>query len=512
MEIESGDATLSQPERILIISHDVVGAQMAGPGIRYYHLARVLSGEFAVVLAVPNAVDPDFHNGAFHIVEYRKGDWASIAPWVEKVKTIVCPSVIAGDFPRLADSGVPLVIDGYDPLLVEWLTLTQAKAQEQQMCWSPWLGALTRQYLIGDFFICASERQRDWWIGLLEAHGRINPWTFAEDASLRRLIDVVSYGLPETPPQHTRPVVRDVWQGIAAKDRVILWGGGLWPWLDPLTAIRALAQVWEQRQDVRLIFPGTRHPNPAMANIQTHAGSARELAAQLGLLDQGVFFGDWIPYADWQNVLLESDIALTLHYDGLETRQAFRSRVLDYIWAGLPTIAARGDAISELIARHDLGITVNCEDVEDVAGAMLRLLDTPRETFAERFDHARRALTWERVVQPLRAFCRAPRRAPDKVALEGRLGAPPYVTQLMEQRSEIEQLQGETRRQQDEIGRLQNEQQRLRSEVEWLRGETRRLQDEVNRQEAMVKAYERWRVVRLLNQIRRVGERLGWLQ
>ncbi|WP_376791082.1 hypothetical protein [Thermoflexus sp.] len=38
---------------ILIISHDVVGKRMAGPGIRYFHLARVLAQEFETVLAVP---------------------------------------------------------------------------------------------------------------------------------------------------------------------------------------------------------------------------------------------------------------------------------------------------------------------------------------------------------------------------------------------------------------------------------------------------------------------------
>lgn len=48
---------LGRQEHILIISHDVVGRQMAGPGIRYFHLARVLAREFAVVLAVPEKWD-----------------------------------------------------------------------------------------------------------------------------------------------------------------------------------------------------------------------------------------------------------------------------------------------------------------------------------------------------------------------------------------------------------------------------------------------------------------------
>jgi hypothetical protein len=314
---------------------------------------------------------------------------------------------------------VPLVIDGYDPFLAEILSLKGDTDGLQ--------AALTQAYLAGDFFICASERQRDWWLGLLEATGRINRYTFGEDPSLRRLVDVVAFGLPEHPPEAPQYVMKGKWPGIDRDDKVILWGGGLWTWLDPLTAIRAVAQVWEQRKDVRLVFPGTEHPNPGLDSIPTHNEAARRLAQEMDLLDKAVFFGKWIPYEDWPNVLAESDVALTLHYDTLETRLAFRSRVLDYIWAGLPTVATRGDATSDLIASYDLGTVVDYEDVGGVATAILQLLETPQKGFAERFAGARRALTWEQVAAPLKRFCREPRHAPDKVALGKDLGNPFYL-------------------------------------------------------------------------------------
>ena len=43
------------------------------------------------------------------------------------------------------------------------------------------MNALFFQYLIGDFYICASERQRYWWLGQLEVAGRINPHTLHRD-------------------------------------------------------------------------------------------------------------------------------------------------------------------------------------------------------------------------------------------------------------------------------------------------------------------------------------------
>jgi glycosyltransferase involved in cell wall biosynthesis len=458
---------------ILIISHEVVGKQMAGPGIRYFHLARVLSQEFDVVLAIPRPTD--LVTTDFRTVEYEQGNWKSLEHLINASRVVILPSVVADDYSELIQIDVPIVIDGYDPLWAEWLWAGKSDPEKQKEHWLSWAERLTRQYLVGDFFICASERQRDWWLGLLEASGRINPWTFHQDPSLRRLIEVVPYGLTNTPPQSRRRVIRGVWQGIGEDDRIILWGGGLWPWLDPFTAIRAMGEVARYHQDAKLVFPGTRHPNPQMSDFPTHTDAARQLASQLGILNQCVFFGDWVPYEDWSGVLLESDVALTLHFDGLETRLAFRSRVLDYIWAQLPTVATRGDATSDLIAEYELGALVNCEDAHAVAEAILHLLDSPRRSFTERFERASRVLTWECAARPLIEFCHHPRRAPDKMEAGDQIGNPYYIAQLVRYRAEVE-----------------------------------RLQAEVSHWHAEVKAYERRRVVRLANKVHDIKESLRW--
>lgn len=408
---------------------------MAGPGIRYYHLARVLAREFDVTLATPN--DPSaLSSQPFSVLQYDPERMAALEKTVEQSHVVLVPAICLTKLSPLLQLSVPLVIDGYDPFLVESLSLHARKTRGLQR-------ALTQAYLAGDFFICASERQRTWWLGLLEATGRVNLYTFQEDPSLRRLVDRVPFGLPEEPPSASRRVVKGEYSGIEPDDKIILWGGGLWPWLDPLTAIRAVAKIWEQRRDIRLIFPGTEHPNPKMKGIPTHSAEARELAREEGLLDKAVLFGEWIPYEDWPSVLLESDIALTLHYDTLEARLAFRSRVLDYIWAGLPTVATRGDATSDLIADYDLGVVVDYEDADGVAEAIGCLLKFSPRTLEDRFSEARRELTWEQAAQPLIRFCRNPHRAPDKVALGDDLGNPFYVEDrkhLVEERNRWREL------------------------------------------------------------------------
>ncbi|MBN1888136.1 MAG: hypothetical protein JW850_09105 [Thermoflexales bacterium] len=406
---------MSEHSLVLVISHDVAGAQRAGPGIRYRQLARVLAQHFAVSLAVPHDLPPlptPARQGDLQVWPYTPGQWDTLAPAAEKAKVILLCGDTLGQFPALEQSGIPLVVDGYDPHPLETLEMF-AGTPEQASRHREREEILQTQCRAGDFFICASQRQRDWWLGLLEANGRVNVQTYGQDPTLRQLVDVVPFGLPGSPPRHTRQVLKGVWPGIEPGDKVVLWGGGLWQWLDPLTAIRALAQIRQRRADVKLVFPGTRHPNPGLPDMPMRQ-AAIHLAEELELVDRGVFFGDWVPYEDWPNVLLESDLGLSLHFDTLETRLAFRSRVLDYVWASLPIVATHGDATGEMVEAYGLGTVVDYSDVPGVAEAILALLDEPHGARQERFAAAQADLTWERAARPLVAFCHQPRRAADR--------------------------------------------------------------------------------------------------
>ena len=402
--------SLNGQASVLIISHDVVGPRMAGPGIRYWELTRVLAKHFPVILASPG--ETRLSTTEIQLWPYDPGRWDSLAPAVERATAVLLPGDVLAWFPMVQQAGVPLIVDGYDPHTVEMLALL-AGTPEQEQRHREQEQVLQLQCRAGDFFICASERQRDWWLGLLEAAGRINVHTYEQDPSLRRLVDIVPFGLPSSPPRHSRQVLKGLWPGVGPEDKVVLWGGGLWQWLDAFTAIRAMARVREHRADVKLLFPGTRHPNPAVMDMPAHR-HAVELASELGLLDTCVFFGDWVPYSEWANYLLESDVGISLHYDTLETHLAFRTRILDYVWAGLPMVVTRGDVTSEMISRFGVGEVVDYERADEVAAALLRLLEKPRGDFATGFVRAQAELTWEKAAAPLIEFCQCPRHASDR--------------------------------------------------------------------------------------------------
>ncbi len=415
---------LADSAEVLIISQDAVGPHMAGSGIRYWEFARQLGREFQVTLAAPAPVIEPAEG--FRLIAYDEDAPAPLRQLAQRARVVVAGGYLLRAFPFLLTLDQPLVIDAYIPYPLEVLELNSEHSLVDQITGhADALLTLNLQFMCGDMFLCASERQRDLWLGLMLAQGRINPLTYQRDRTLRGLLDVVPFGLPEHLPQLERPVLRGIHSAVGATDRIILWGGGIWQWLDPLTLIRAVAKVIEQRSDVRLFFPGTRHPNVDTVPDMEMRRAALQLSGELGLTDRYVVFGDWVPYDDRQNYLMEADLGASLHFDTVEARYSYRTRVLDYIWAALPMITSRGDVLSDLVQQHGLGKVVEPENVADVSAAILELLDVPdlRERTRSRFETLAAELTWARVTEPLLGFCREPRRSADRQMADGNIYA-----------------------------------------------------------------------------------------
>ena len=136
--------------------------------------------------------------------------------------------------PAIRTSNKIVIADIYDPFHLE--QLEQARDLEPGMRHKivrSSIDVLNEQLGRGDLFLCASAKQRDFWLGQLAGVGRINPLTYDDGERLERLVTIVPFGVGDTPPTHTRPVLKGVVPGIGADDKVILWGGGVYNWFDP---------------------------------------------------------------------------------------------------------------------------------------------------------------------------------------------------------------------------------------------------------------------------------------
>jgi glycosyltransferase involved in cell wall biosynthesis len=397
--------------RVLIISGDTINENMAGMGMRYWELAHALAAHCQVTLAIPNPTGLSSAQVQVVSFDLRSGD---LKPCVVGMDVIVLQGNILHFHPYLRELGVPLAVDLYVPNLLESLVWHD---RDDQATWQPAYEEYLRVQLellrAGDFFFCASERQRDYWLGWLHAQKRLNPHTYRQDPTFRRLIDIVPFGMPSERPVATRAVLKGVHPGIAPTDRVVLWSGGLWDWLDPLTLIRAVAQLTATHPELKLYFMGTRHPNSVVQGMSMPEQAA-DLARDLGLIDRTVFFGDWVPYNERVNYLLEADLAVVSHLGHIETHFSFRTRVLDCIWTGLPLVITEGDLMAEWVQSYHLGLTVPAADVNAMAVAIDCLLASGRQALASSFDSLRDSLAWSKVIHPLVQFCLHPAPAPDK--------------------------------------------------------------------------------------------------
>ena len=411
-----------RPSTIMILTGDQVGRKMAGPAIRSWEMARLLSREHRVLLGAKLVTDPP--PAPFEVFTSTP---EAVVELLAEADVVVVQGFGLYHHPEIAESDVKLVVDIYDPFHLEALQLRKAEP-----AWERWATAksdvevLNHQLRRGDFFLCASEKQRDFWLGQMAAVERLNPATIADD-TLRSLIDVAPFGMPSDPPVQTERAIRGGRWPITDDDLVLLWGGGIYNWFDPLSLIEAVAEIGKDDPGVKLFFLGAAHPNPDVPAMAM-ATQAHDLAERLGVKDTQVFFNtEWVAYEERQNYLLDADVGVSTHLPHIETAFSFRTRILDYIWAGLPVLATDGDSLSATIEQREIGLTVPPESVPALVAAIRKLREDAdlRSRCAERSAALAQEMTWERALAPLLDYCRRPRPAPDRHRVATAVAAPP---------------------------------------------------------------------------------------
>jgi len=391
--------------KILIISYDIIGKQMAGPGIRFYEFAKILSNFLEVTLVAPNRIDIDtegFRTGPYRVDSYR-----SLEKYTENADIILMQGHILYYFPFLKNYTGKIIIDLYNPFNLESLEMFRDSSMAERLRIDKNnLNILKTQLTIGDYFICASEKQKDYWLGMLGAMGRVNPYNYDSDNTFKKLIDIVPFGIPSSPPKHTGESIRNTIPAIKEDDKIALWGGGIWNWLDPITAIKALWEIARNRKDIKMIFIGIKHPDPKLPEMKKCI-DAIKLSKELDLFEKYVFFKEWTPYDIRQNFLLESSIGLSIHQKRVETEFSYRTRAIDYIWAKLPIITTEGDSIAKMVKEDNIGEVVRYENTHQLARVMEGTISNRSliEIYKKNLNKIVHRFDWENVTRPLVKYC-----------------------------------------------------------------------------------------------------------
>lgn len=406
--------------RVAILTGEVVGPRRAGPAIRALAMADALATEHEVTVLAAAVDGPA--PGPYALEALSDAACGHVG---RSADVLVVQGDLLDRYPVLAESAACVVADLYDPYHLEVLEQSAHLVPDRRRATvAASVAAIGSLLMRGDVFLCAGGHQHDLWVGALAAAGRVNEFTYAASPDLSGLLLDVPFGIPAAPPVAAAgPVLRGVEPGIGPDDLVLWWGGGIHPWFDPRTVVDATVRLVGEGRPVRLVLAGARHPNPDVGETPT-VRAVREHVRAIGA-EEVVTFLDWVPFVERGAYLLEADVMVSAHRDHVETRYSYRTRLLDGLWAGRPTVATAGDVLMDGIATAGAGRSVAPGDVDGFADAIIAYLDADvRARAGAAAAELGAAHRWASVLAPLVAYCEDPRRAPD-AGVDLRPPAPP---------------------------------------------------------------------------------------
>lgn len=255
----------------------------------------------------------------------------------------------------------------------------------------------------GDRYSTCSEAQRRALLGELAFAGRFEP---TSGPALACSIPAVAHEVDLKP---TGPAARG--RQVPADARIVLWTGGYNTWTDVETLFEALSMAMEADPGLWFVSTGGAidgHDDQTFRRF-------RERVDRSALRARFVFAG-WVPSREVANYYAEADVAVLIDANSVEGRLGTRTRLIEWIQAGVPIAAtplcelALGLASAGGLAPYAIG------DARALAEAIGRL-SSDRAQARRQADRAREYLRRHHdaatACAPLLAWAARPIPAPD---------------------------------------------------------------------------------------------------
>jgi hypothetical protein len=355
--------------RVLVSTDDRLGPLMAGSALRAWELASALAGAGHEVrlAAAPGSSAP--RPAQVELVDRPDLRWAEALvapPWSLRL-------------PAFAGRHL-LVVDGATPLLAELEAMPPSPAvRRRRRTAAARLPFVARR---AHAVLAAGDVQRGWWRAVLGRRG--DP----------PILDV-PFGIQDhDPPEASAEVI-----GVPPDWPVVLWWGGVWPWLDLETLLAARARLG--RMPLSIVVPTATRPGGALS--QFTANDLNRMAARYALSAPAVVpLEHWAPYDERHLTLNRTAVMAFLHHAGPEADLSFRTRAMDALWTCTPMLLSAGGEVARLAGERGWGEVVAPGDPIAVSDALARLLEPEeqeRRRGAIRAD--RESWRWSRIARPL---------------------------------------------------------------------------------------------------------------
>jgi len=370
--------------RILIVCSDILplpGFPTTGAGLRAWSIGQGLASRgHHVVYSMPEAALEGRPNVDASVREmaWTLGTLSSVIQRSQLDVVVACNWPVAANIHKCP---VPLVLDQHGPHLLERQYQSAFRGFEEN--------ARTKRLALSkaDFFTCAGDLQRLYFLPWLMQSG------FQFDDG--RVASIPVSLSPELPVHEF------------SDEATFVYGGVFLPWQDPRAALEEVMAQLEQRGCGRLKFFGGRHPvYPVDTGLFEDIRAKLEAHPRVGVQPM-------VAHDDLIDVYRRAHVAIDVMARNPERELAFTTRTVEYLWCGLPVIYNDYAELSRYIRDYRAGWTVEPNDRAAIRAAIAEVFEQPdrvREYSRNAQRLVRERLTWDRTIEPLDVFCRAPTR------------------------------------------------------------------------------------------------------
>lgn len=377
------------PRRVLIISSDLLplpGFPTTGAGLRAWSIGQGLRARgHEVLFSMPKAAmvgRSASGEGCIADLLWEQGQLDEVVARAGPDVVVACGwSTLA----HLQHATVPVVLDQHGPHLLE-------RGFQKHLDESTNTAEKLRGLSKADFFTCAGERQRRYFLPWLQRAG-------FEDPEGDSAVMPVSLG--------------GQWPAVERRDgeTTFVYGGVFLPWQDPSLALTTLVERMEALGRGRLRIFGGEHPF-----IPIDTQSFQQLKERLAK-SRRVEVSPMLPREALLAEYQKAHVAIDLMKRNPERELAFTTRTVEYLWCGLPVIYNNYAELADYIGPANAGWCLDPEDRSAMVTVFDEILLHPN-ILTERSRRARQIaeerLNWSESIEPLDQFIRMPykRRVP----------------------------------------------------------------------------------------------------
>jgi hypothetical protein len=329
-----------------------------GPGYRMWNVLRWIAPHHEVhVLSLYESFHMGRHDlrptseGGIDIARPRfapRGVARAIRDWSPDVLYLPWSAV---PFIGRANREIPTLLDFVGPGLLEEFV---GKGRVPVSL----LRVLLDSFWVGDRFLTTTSRERHFLIGLLAASKRLSMGDIPPGDPL---VHVARMTPPvESPPPSDRKL------DPSTDGMVVLAAGTFLPWYDYQALVKVIESLTARTHPpVQFVVIGA---NPRDPTTETQTRKLFDSVRSRGLVD----VHDLVPYHERTQYYSIADVGLLYPPNSVEDELSARTRVVDYLWAGLPIVTPGRDEYSTLALEAGAAFRYGQQD-EDLPATLERL-------------------------------------------------------------------------------------------------------------------------------------------